>query len=162
MPKIEQAGKYELTAKQASWTESNKGTPCLAIYGETDDGKHITAYVYFSDASAKRSIEMLSTVFGVTGDAADWAGQIEGQRFSATVEVEEYDGKTSAKVKWVNKLGYTPPPLRDTRSTFTRINALAMAIGIKPITVTRPAPNPPSAPKPVQQAHDPVDDDVPF
>jgi hypothetical protein len=164
MPQLTEVGKYTLTATLAEWTETQKGILCLAIDGVDADGGTITAYLYFSDKSEERSKAVLRDCFGVTlGSEANYIAapdKIKGQKYNATCEIEEYDGKKRLKVKWINPVGRKPIAETESRSIFARQVALDRARGIRPAGPTAPVSQPrrPAAPPP------PVnnDDDIPF
>ena len=166
MTAINTPGTYVLTAQDVNWTESSKGTPCLSINGVAEDGQHITAYVYFSDESFKRSFETMEKCFGVGYPMEEWPDKIKGQQYRAVVENDPYDGKDKMKVKWLNPLSFVPPKPKDEGGMFRKLNALARAHGAKasspaprPTTTSTPAQTPKPAPAPQAPVND---DDVPF
>lgn len=75
-------------------------------------GQKITSFLYFSSTAgrsgktvAERSIESLRAC-GFTGDDIDkFAEQTPDIECQIVVEHETYQGKTTAKVKWVNQAG---------------------------------------------------------
>jgi len=167
MPQLTNAGKYLLTATLAEWTETKNGTLCLAIDGIDADGGTITAYLYFSDKSEERSKEVLRECFGITlGSEANYIAapdKIKGQKYNATCEIEEYDGKKRLKGKWINPVGRKPIAEAESRSIFARQVALDRARGTKP-AAARPTASAaqPRRPAPPPQATAAEDDDIPF
>jgi hypothetical protein len=65
-------------------------------------GQKITSFLYFGEKSAERSLESLRAC-GFTGDDIDkFSDQTPDIECQIVVEHETYQGKTRAKVKWVN------------------------------------------------------------
>lgn len=167
MPQLTNAGKYILTATLAEWTETQKGILCLAIDGVDAAGGTITAYLYFSDKSEERSKEVLRDCFGITlGSEENYRAapaKIKGQQYSATCEIEDYEGKRRLKVKWINPVGRKPIADTEARSMFAHQIALDRARGVRPSTDARPTapaaqPRRPATPPPPRND----DDDIPF
>lgn len=85
---------------------------CFEVLNGPQAGQKITAFLYFSDTAGKsgktvfeRSLESLR-VCGFTGDDIDkFADQTPDIECSIVVEHETYQGKTTAKVKWINQAG---------------------------------------------------------
>jgi len=101
------------TADGQSWAQfgesSEKGTPQVVINFEIldgdDVGRRIAWIGYFTDKTVQRTVESLRFC-GFTGD--DLAGAVVqqlDQEVGIVVEHEEYDGKTRARVRWVNRAG---------------------------------------------------------
>ena len=112
------AGIYEAVAVE----QATDNGPCFVQFGETksgteqvavvfellggpDAGSRITWHGYFSDKATKRTLATLK-LLGFTGDdlMALYTQRLN-QQVSLTIEHEEYNGKTSAKIKWVNAPG---------------------------------------------------------
>lgn len=156
MPLIDKPGTYVLTADDANWSESSKGTPFLAIYGVCEDGRHITSYTYFSDAAFERGVETMQAAFKVSGQMESWPEQIKGQQYRAVVEEDHYDGKTRMKVAWINSISAAVQPPKDAKGMFARMNALLRASGkAAPAKSVTQRPN-------VRNSAPVEDDDVPF
>lgn len=78
---------------------------CFEVLSGPQAGQKITSFLYFGDNSIDRSVESLR-ICGFKGDDIDqFFGQRPENEVSIVVEHEEYDGKTRAKVKWINKPG---------------------------------------------------------
>jgi hypothetical protein len=87
-----------------------KGTPFFElkfkIIGGPCDGWDISQRWYLSDAAVERSLQVLETC-GWTGTRIDafLDGKLHGvdsREVSLVIEHQEYEGKTNARVKWVN------------------------------------------------------------
>lgn len=87
-----------------------KGTPQVAVlFAILDDGPHkgrrLTWMGYFTEDAVDRTVDALRYC-GFKGDElAALPTQKLDQEVSITVEHEEYDGKTRAKIAWVNAAG---------------------------------------------------------
>jgi hypothetical protein len=87
-----------------------KGTPQVAVlFAILDDGPHkgrrLTWMGYFTEDAVDRTVDALRYC-GFKGDElAALPTQTLDQEVSIKVEHEEYDGKTRAKVAWVNAAG---------------------------------------------------------
>lgn len=110
------AGNYDAVATPdselglyAQFGESKNGKQQVAINFEIitgeHAGRHITWFGYFVPAAATRTIEALRYC-GFRGDDLSTAPtQKLNQRVQIVVEHDEYQGRKSAKVKWVNRGG---------------------------------------------------------
>lgn len=75
---------------------------CFEVLNGPHAGQKITAFLYFSDGAVDRSLESLRAC-GFTGDDIDkFSDQTPDIECQIVVEHETYDGKTRAKVKWIN------------------------------------------------------------
>jgi hypothetical protein len=70
----------------------------------TDASEQMAWYGYFTDAAAEYTIKALRTM-GWTGDDLADLSSIKGAEVAVVVEHEEYEGKTRAKVRWINPVG---------------------------------------------------------
>jgi len=86
---------------------------CFEILSGPHAGQKITAFLHFNDelkpgkkmSQMDRSLESLR-ICGFTGNDIDqFFGQQPQNEVSLTIAHEEYQGKVSAKVKWINKPG---------------------------------------------------------
>ena len=85
---------------------------CFEILSGPQAGQKISSFLYFSSSAGKsgktvaeRSIESLRAC-GFTGDDIDkFSDQAPDIECQIVVEHETYQGKTVAKVKWINKAG---------------------------------------------------------
>jgi hypothetical protein len=123
-------GTYQATVEEATVGESKNGAAQIAIRLSTDAG-NITSYQYIVKRDGEinmRTVENLMEVFG-------WDGKIDslhswiGKPCSIVVEDEEYNGRVSARVKWLNKPGGSAAASSvDTTSLQAKLNA---ALGIE-------------------------------
>lgn len=82
--------------------QSQNGSWRVALGFETDDGEGIYGYLYLTDKAADRSIETLETVFDFNLNFETIADQLMGKRCSVTCKEEEYQGKQTMRVQWIN------------------------------------------------------------
>lgn len=72
-------------------------------------GQSITAFMFFTEKTLARTVESLRHCGWVGDDLAELPALAADGKLSQEVEIvvdhEEYEGKVSAKVKWVNKPG---------------------------------------------------------
>ena len=111
-------GKYNciVLAPQNGWfiELGENNTPAILLNLKVTDGKHegeeITFHAWISDKSMERSIKNLKEVFGFNGDLLALSrclttGPFVGKACSVVCEEEEFKGKISVKVKWLNRAG---------------------------------------------------------
>jgi hypothetical protein len=100
------AGRYRAKAVQAALGETSTGKPQVGIEFELLDhpGQTINYFGYFTDETFSRTVESLRACGWSSDDLSDLTG-IDTNEVSLVVEHEEYDGKTRAKVRWVNRTG---------------------------------------------------------
>lgn len=130
------AGKHRARAVKGELTESGqKKTPCIAVeFQLVDEGSFIWAYLYLTEKTQKRSLESLKHC-GFKG--LDLAGDLMAQGLGSqevelVVEHEEYEGKTRARVQWVNSLDGGPgSSMEDDKkaAVAARMRGLLMAQG---------------------------------
>lgn len=136
------------TVKSAEVGQSGTGTPHVSLSLETDEGKHITAYLYLSEKAFERTAKTLQEVFGFDGDFQTVSDQVLQKKCSITVEEEDdQDGKPRMRVKWINSPRMSKPV---EESFLAKLTRKARELGI------RPAPKTPS----VAPAGD--EDEIPF
>lgn len=104
-------------ARASSYGESEKGNTQLGVTFEVVDheqynGSAITAMLHFTDATAERSIESLMHMGWDGEELSDLAGLDEEgcakllpNVVQLVCEPEEYEGKWTLKVKWINRPG---------------------------------------------------------
>lgn len=81
------------------------GAVSFEVLNGPQAGQKISAFLYFGEKSAVRSMESLRAC-GFTGDDIDkFSDQAPDIECQIVVEHETYEGKTRAKVKWINKAG---------------------------------------------------------
>lgn len=108
-----QAGVYLATVLTHSINETKKGEPQVVIAFSFKDRigpQKITYYGSFSEKAAQYTIKNLITC-GLKG--SNPAGEIEiGKEVEIVVDLEKDDqGKDRAKVKFINKVGGSRPPM---------------------------------------------------
>jgi len=103
-------GTHVAKVKNHVLAKTSTGIEQIAVTFETDDGT-ITWYGYFTDKAIKRTIESLK-ILGWNPEEHDHqvaslhdTGLLVGAEAEIVVENEEYDGRTRAKVRWVNSIG---------------------------------------------------------
>lgn len=100
-------GTYAAVATDHQWGKSKSDKTQIVIVFQILDGpqtgQYITWYGYFSGKAAKITMKALRTC-GWKGDDLAELGVLN-QRVSIVVEHEEYEGKTHAKVQWINPPG---------------------------------------------------------
>jgi hypothetical protein len=166
MPIIEEAGDYTVAVKSAEFGESKTGTPFLALNFKTEDDHTITGWLYLTDKALPGTVKTLKEAFAFDGNFETAPAQVEGKPCRIKVELEDFEGKTRAKVKFVNHIdgGYKAKPIANAAAFLKGLSAKAAklppAAGAAP---TRAAPSAPKAPapKPAPKVETP-DDDVPF
>lgn len=159
MPRLE-AGKHEVTVRDAYMSESSKGTMGITFLFENDEGD-IDCTRWVTPATSERVLTDLETL-GFSRDRFNDIANLEkladitrGARCSITVEDEEYAGNITPKVKWINPVG---PPKANTKEAMQRVFSILTGNTITGGLVSAPRrpqnTPPPSAPI--------SDDDVPF
>ncbi len=149
-------GKFKARARKEPWalSESSKGTPQVTanfeITTEGYQGESMPWYGYLSEGAADRTIESLRYM-GWKGDNLTQLDNLDANEVELVIANEEYEGKTSLRIQWVNRLGVTAAPMAaDKAKVFAaamqaRIRALDAAGGRKRSNGTPPgrAPEPP-------------------
>lgn len=162
-------GVYRARASSGALGETKGGKEQVAVEFEVlDDGFHgqrITWFGYFTDKTTEGTLRALRTM-GWRGDDLSDLGGIQDNEVSLVVEQEEYEGKWTAKVRWVNAIGggvgLKAPLSPDKAKAFAaRMRAQVLAFdkseGAPKPSAPRPAPRgDPREPPP----HD--DNDLPF
>lgn len=164
---ISQAGRYEGVVEQPqSWLakSKDKGTPSIrlpirVINDPEEEGALIYWDGWLTDNAFERTIETLVAAFGFDGDLNGLeAGSqtLAGMPCQIEVEMEEYNGKSRAKVKWLNPPGYeyVAPvlPVEDKQAILATFNKRAMQTAKAMKKETPKAATPAAA----------SDDDIPF
>lgn len=129
------AGKYEAVAVPVEV----EGFRTYVQFGETKTGKiqvvvrcrlmtgassgsELNWVGFFTDSAKKRTIESLRA-FGFTGDDVSLAPEQElTRRVEAVVEHEDYEGRTYARIRWINQPGAIKPVDK------SKLKALAMEL----------------------------------
>ena len=101
-------GKHRARAKSAALGLTSTGKEQVGVEFEilTDGhvGTSITWYGYFTEDTTERTIKSLR-ICGWAGTELDNLNGIDSNEVELEVEEDTYNGKTSAKVKWINKPG---------------------------------------------------------
>lgn len=147
-------GKYIARATGAEWGVTDRGKDFCAVNFKISEGEiegeRITAYLYFStDENSRRSVESLRycgcSFPGNDVTDLEGLGSIDCQ---LVVEHEEWEGKTRAKVKWINALrgaGVREEQKMNAgarRSFAARMKAAVIATGGGQPSATKQAPPP--------------------
>jgi len=144
MPMVSAEGKFRARARSASLCESKNGTPQVAVVFEVSDDAHkgesITWYGFLTPAAMKRTLEGLRYTGWRGNDLGDLSG-IGDAECEIVVQGEEWEGRTTLKVRWVNS------PWKPAAMTPDRIKALiastrAAALDSRSATDGTPEPPP--------------------
>lgn len=163
-------GRYRARAKEWGLGESSTGKEQVAVAFEFTDSEYIgqglTWYGYFTESALDITVRALRTMGWSGTDLLELSG-LDTNEVELVVENEEYNGRTSAKVQFVNPIGglaLKTPMTPEKQKSFAaqmreRIAALDAFEGRKPAakpksTVKRPADPRPEPP--------PISDDIPF
>jgi hypothetical protein len=157
-------GTFDAKVTDHGFAPGNKG-PQLWVKFETSEG-NIAGWFSFTDKAAQHTVKKIRNI-GYQGDNIEQLNDgvsMRGMLCSIVVEHEEYDGKTRAKVAFVNRLGDTGGSLdRDDAAArnAARFNALLrQADKLEPTRVDEP-----ENPAPDYDEMNPpplLDDDLPF
>jgi hypothetical protein len=148
------------------WTQGGK--PQVAVTFEIlegeDTGRNITWYGYFTDRTKERTIESLRFC-GWKGDDISDLSSVNGDgEVSLVIEHEEYEGKTRAKVQWVNGGGARlakPMDANDAKAFAAKLKGIVAGVDAKMKSGGGRGGGP--APSLGDEAPPPIDDDdIPF
>lgn len=89
---------------QLGMTKSGKEQVAVTFRLKMDLSKTITWYGYFTDKTTERTIESLRFCGWIGVDLTDLSG-IDREEVELVIANEEYEGKTSPRVQWVNRVG---------------------------------------------------------
>lgn len=154
MAELHPEGRFRARAIEGAWGHTQKGNVQVAVQFKLETNRCLTWYGYLTDATEERTMNSLITC-GVT-DLETLAG-LDANEVELVIEHEEYNGKTSARVQWVNRLGSGGVALKDKVEGNERSAMLAKHRG-NFLKLRREAGLPAAAPAP-----DPRDsDDIPF
>lgn len=163
------AGTYRARAvdSELGYTSTDKEQVVVefSILDEPHVGEHISWYGYFTDGTRDRTIESLRHCGWQGEDINNLAG-IDLNEVQLVVEHDEYEGRPSAKVRWVNKAGGIVLKKRmspeDAKRFAARLRphivANAAKAGARPPSAPKAAPKP----QPAQAGDALADDEVPF
>jgi len=161
-------GRYKAKAQEWGLGQSSKGTEQVGVLFELTEGDakgiRITWYGSFSEAAAAFTLKGLR--------ACGWEGTdvleletahagLDKNEVSLVIEQEEYQGKTSAKVQWVNPIGgvglKTPLDPAQKQSFAARMKQFILAeeagtakpAATKPVSSAAPRRDPRPSPPPL-------------
>lgn len=98
-------GRYEARAVDWKLGISSQGTEQIAALFQLDDGRTVAWYGYFSELTAEKTIEQME-IMGWDGVDISNPQGLDANKVQIVVEHEEgQDGKTRARVRWVNRIG---------------------------------------------------------
>lgn len=164
-------GKHPARAVGGALGTTQKGTEQVGVEFVFTDGpnkdKRITWYGYFSEKTIDRTIESLRYAGWKGTDLSDLSDLSAENTpvVELVLETEDYNGKSTVRVSWVNRFGGGGVAIKDkmdagaAKSFAERMKAHVIAHDLQKGTATRAAPAKPAAPKPAAPASD---IDVPF
>lgn len=98
-------GTFKARGLEAELGTTDSGKEQVAVLLELlegdDQGKHITWYGYFTEATTDRTLEALRLLGWQGDDLSDLRG-IDANEVYAVIIHDEYDGKVRAKVNFIN------------------------------------------------------------
>lgn len=140
-------GNYRARVKSADFGFTSKGTEQVqVVFDILDpdyDGQTVIWWGYFSEKTAERTMQSLRYC-GWKGDDVTNLTGINDNEVEIVVEHNEYNGKTNARVAWVNRIGSggmsikTPMP-EDKRKAFAK-KMKALAVKTAKEKAEKPAP----------------------
>lgn len=110
MAELHDEGRFRARAIEGAWGHTQTGTEQVAVLFELETGKRLTWYGFMTDKTSERTMNALITC-GVT-DLLTLEG-LTSNEVDLVVEHDTYNGKTTAKVVWVNPLGSGGVALKD-------------------------------------------------
>lgn len=100
-------GTYRAIAVQWEMGETSTGKEQIAIRFKIlgdEDGRHITYFGFFTEKTAKRTMESMRICGWQNDDFVDVIG-LDSNEVELVIAPEEYNGTWTSKVKWVNRPG---------------------------------------------------------
>jgi hypothetical protein len=148
MAELHDAGRFRARAVEGAWGHTQNGTEQVAVLFRLETDRNLTWYGFMTDKTSERTMAALITC-GVS-DLESLQGLADNE-VELVVEHEEYNGKVSARVQWVNALGTGGVALKDKvegtekaamlakhRGNFLKLRREA---GVQTDPAQRPAPN---------------------
>lgn len=134
MATINEAGTYDVTVTSPEFGESNSGTPFLTCSFKTASGDTIQGWIYLSAKALPHAKKTLEDAFDFDGNFEKLIDQIDGKPCKIVVELEEYEGRERAKVKFINSVngGYKAKPLANASSFLKNLTAQAKKLPANP------------------------------
>lgn len=103
MSELHAEGRFRARALEGAWGHSQNGTEQVAVmFHVLDTDARLTWYGFLTEKTSERTMNSLLAC-GVT-DLETLEG-LNSDEVEVVVEHEEYNGKTRAKIQWVNRLG---------------------------------------------------------
>lgn len=121
-------GEYEVIIKDAHVGATNSGTPCInfRLTVRNDCGQEYANYTIYDslykrkdptpedmavDGYSSKQIQTLSKAAGLQDGKSysgidEWAADLIGKLLRVTIQHEDYNGKTNARVQWRNETKY--------------------------------------------------------
>ena len=130
MPKITTAGKHTGKVTTAEFGEAKTGTPFLYLGLANTAGEHIGAWLYLSEAAFEGSLKTLRNAFNFDGNFDTLLAQVTFKDCSFECQFEEFDGKETLKVKWINGPRSTKP-IADQGSFLKNLTAKAARVPVE-------------------------------
>lgn len=97
-----EAGRFRARAIEGAWGKAASGTEQVAVLFKLETGSTLTWYGYLTEKAAERTMNALITCGVSDLETLEGLGSDE---VDVTVERDEYQGKVSAKIAWINPLG---------------------------------------------------------
>lgn len=109
---LHKAGEFDAVVINHGWSYSKNETLQFFVTFRTDGTEPITSYFSMSEKAVKYTVEKIRNL-GFQGDDFDLLTdglELAGNWCSIVIEHEEYNGKTYAKIKFVNEYGRANGP----------------------------------------------------
>lgn len=130
-------GKHRAHAREAQIDASENGTPCVVVIFETATGAHGWWRGYLTERASARTIETLRLCGARMrdGDITDLDG-IGNNEVEIDCAEEEYLGKKTVRINWVNSVRRTPRPTRISaeakQALVDRLRAQVVSAAVQP------------------------------
>ena len=164
-----EAGRHRARCVEFEWPEPKPGKAqgialgFLMSDGDVDQGRMITSWHYFTDASLQYTVQALRACGWKGEDPSEITVADLGSEVELGVVHEEWEGKVRAKVKFVNPLGggMVKAEKRLEGNDLKKFGA-SMKAKIRAIGGGSPRPKPAAGGQPAAQPAQGSDDDIPF
>jgi hypothetical protein len=144
-------GNYRARAIDHQFGFAEKGTEQIVVTFEITEegdfrGHTIAWFGFFTEATSERTVQALRTC-GWEGDELSELVGLDRNEVVLVIDHEEYNGKTQARVKWVNRLGSGRIELKK-KMTDAQRGVLAKRLkGLVVATKAKAEPTPQSKPQ---------------
>jgi hypothetical protein len=139
MPTINTAGRYDVRVQTCEVGQTESGSARIYLFFTTEEHESIGGWLYLTEKAFPYTVKTLREVFDFDGNFETVVSQVQEKQCSITVEIEEYNGKERAVVKFVNRYGSGPigagAPIADATSFLRNLTAKAKRI---PVPVGKP------------------------